>query len=92
MTGARASSEAFFEFGPRLATSSGLGGDYNTRFELSLSVGGARLLGQATFNGNDGPTVFLDAALVQVPEPVGDGLMIGAMGFAVTLMSRDHRR
>jgi hypothetical protein len=69
MTGARTASGEFLEFGPRLAMSSGLFGEYQTRFELSLSAGGARLLGQAAFNGNDGPTVFIDAALVLIPEP-----------------------
>jgi hypothetical protein len=87
MTGARTASGAFFEFGPRLATSSGLFGEYDTRFELSLSAGGARLLGQAAFNGNDGPTVFVDAALIQVPEPACGALAIAAM-IATTAVGR----
>jgi hypothetical protein len=91
MTGARTSSEAFFEFGPRLATSSGLFGQYRTRFELSLSAGGARLLGQAEFNGSDGPTVFIDAALVQVPEPACGAIVIGATAIAALSASGARR-
>jgi hypothetical protein len=87
MTGARTASSAFFEFGPRLATSSGLFGEYATRFELSLSAGGARLLGQAAFNGFDGPTVFVDAALVPIPEPACGALAISAI-VATTAVGR----
>jgi hypothetical protein len=90
MTGARTASGEFFEFGPRLAMSSGLFGEYQTRFELSLSAGGARLLGQAAFNGNDGPTVFIDAALVPIPEPACGALAISAAA-VVTLSTRARR-
>jgi hypothetical protein len=90
MTGARTASEEFFEFGPRLAMSSGLFGEYQTRFELSFSGGGARLLGQAAFNGNDGPSVFIDAALVPIPEPACGALAFSAAA-AVALSARARR-
>jgi hypothetical protein len=92
MTGARVASGAFFEFGPRLATSAGLFGEFQTRFELSLSGGGARLLGQAAFNGLDGPIVYVDAALVQIPEPASGGLAIAGAAIATLPVSRIRRR
>jgi len=81
MTGVRTS--AFeFAFGPRL-TADGL---YRTDFVLSIDPADFRLSGNAEFNGSDGPTMFLNAPLVAVPEPtsiissaIGGALLIACM-------------
>ena len=73
MAGVRTS--AFeFAFGPRL-TADGL---YRTEFVLSIDPANFRLSGKAEFNGADGPTIFLNAPLLAVPEPASYASAIGA--------------
>lgn len=62
MTGVRTSPLEFI-FGPRLT------GSYRTEFVLSIDPSDLRLSGKAEFNGDDGPTMFIDAPLIAVPEP-----------------------
>lgn len=64
MTGVR-TGPLEFNFGPRLTADS----LYRTEFVLSIDPADLRVSGKAEFNGADGPSMFLDAPLLAVPEP-----------------------
>jgi hypothetical protein len=81
MTGVR-TSPLEFVFGPRLTSD----GFYRTEFVLSIDPADFRLSGKAEFNGADGPSMFLDAPLLAVPEPtsmisvgIGGALLLARM-------------
>jgi hypothetical protein len=54
-----------FSFGPALSDDS----QYRLEFTLTASSGSYVLSGSSVFNGDDGPSFFIDGVLAPVPEP-----------------------
>lgn len=75
-----------FSFGPGQIISGNL--PYRYEFTLSIADGAARLSGKSEFDGMDGPTIYLDAPLVAVPEPA---CLLSAAIAGIALLARTRR-